>query len=112
LLALLVILVITHRASKYYKIVGDILSAPKGRGASYTSSIVRTYRRVFKNVQIFQVDKTAGPEDLQNILLLASQEPLAAPIDILHDPLVYSESEGMILTDDFAPVEQMVASQE
>ncbi len=99
----------------------NLVSAPKGPGAKYIASMEKTYMQTFKYVDLFQTDSHYSLTTPQNILLLASHQPLAPMLysaaqqseqlqnDIQH-PLTYANNLGMVLTDNFAPVEQMVAA--
>ncbi|HKR81923.1 MAG TPA: fused MFS/spermidine synthase [Candidatus Saccharimonadales bacterium] len=98
----------------------NIVSKTAGTGAVFVSSVAQTYQHAFIDVRLFRITDAPAAE-LQNVLLLASQESLAPKIaaasqnSVLaaatHNELSVSNG-GRVLRDDFAPVEQMVAWQE
>jgi predicted membrane-bound spermidine synthase len=100
----------------------NIVSRAAGSGEAFISSIAQTYRKSFPDVRLFGITDSAST-DLQNILLLAGQKNLESSIDTVanYDSIFYAATRnqlfpstiaGYVLTDDFAPVEQMVAQQQ
>lgn len=100
----------------------NIVSRSAGTGEVFVSSISQTYRTIFSDVRMFAITKAAST-DLQNILLLASSHDLGPRITTVanQDGTFYAATRnqlqpapqvGRVLTDDFAPVEQMVAWQQ
>lgn len=100
----------------------NIVSRAAGTGEVFVSSISQTYHAIFSDVRMFSITNAAST-DLQNILLLASSHDLGPRITAVanqdgkfyaatRNQLRPSSNIGRILTDDFAPVEQMVAWQQ
>lgn len=101
----------------------NLYSTLNSEGAHYISSVSRTFSHVFDYVATFQVNNTTDKSKAQNILLLASQRALTPAITSLAESNSFFKSivntkfnnnrpTGMLLSDDFAPVEQMIAKQE
>jgi hypothetical protein len=94
----------------------NILSPVTGPNRDLFHSMVKTCREVFPVVKAFKPRKTAPAERVQNIMLVCSmknpgyraaqvspeiQDMLAQEVD-LND---IGKGEGIVLLDDFAPVE-------
>jgi predicted membrane-bound spermidine synthase len=99
----------------------NLLASPQGPSKTYVASMAKTYESSFAYVAMFRVDKQVDAHDPQNILLLASQQPFQSKLAALsrtspifrnttQQGLHYAKSDGFVLRDDFAPVEQMVAA--
>jgi len=100
----------------------NILSRASGSGGTFVSSIAKTYQTSFTHVRAFRLDKDVAPTDMQSILLLASTEPLQTGLtriaaqntefhEVLQREISAPGHNGRLLTDDHAPVEEMVARQ-
>ncbi len=91
----------------------NLVSSLKGSGAKFFEAEFATYKSDFPQVYVFQVDKEAGPERPQNILIVAlkskdkplftSQNPEFA--DYLDSLWSGEISKLPVLTDDKAPVD-------
>ncbi len=80
-------------------------------------SIAKTYGTVFKHVVIFPVGPDVSPERNQNLILVASNSKLT-PEDLLSAAqteeekrfvsglFTLSDDKGLVMTDDFAPLER------
>ncbi|MEW5996001.1 MAG: fused MFS/spermidine synthase [Candidatus Micrarchaeota archaeon] len=90
-------------------VVMNVISTPEGVGSGFFRAEYETYSSVFRDVYAFPVrGRGAG---VQNIILLASDREL--PLEIFEGvecAADYMEpEEGVLLTDDFAPVENLMA---
>jgi spermidine synthase len=92
-----------------------------GSGLDYLSSFHDTYQQVFPYVQLYRITSNLKPTDQNNIILIAAKQPITSSVQQLvksnpklkqyDNPLIVDGAKGQIFTDDFAPIEQMVAKQ-
>lgn len=85
--------------------IANVISSVEGPKSEMVSSVVSTYRHIFKNVDVYQVDAGYGAGHRQNLLVVASNKRLNSPLS--HLRLSYPPKAGRVLTDNFAPVERM-----
>lgn len=94
----------------------NILSPVAGPNRDLFHSMVKTCREVFPVVKAFKPRKTAPAERVQNIMLVCTMKsmPYTAPVvspeiqDMLQQEVdlnTIGRGEGIVLLDDFAPVE-------
>ena len=89
--------------------VANVVGSPEDD--SFTSAMYSTYRKVFRHVAAYPVFPGSDPNMRQNILFIMTDDAAAADCyrTVFDAPLPIA-SDGMILTDDFAPVEQLIGS--
>lgn len=98
-------------------VIVNMISTIEGRGNNFFRSMYSTYKSQFSNVYIFDAS-TKEDTGLSNIVLVATNNP-----DVPIPPFVSTNQQwqtllntyhdkpiapGMVLTDDFAPVEKLV----
>jgi spermidine synthase len=98
----------------------NFIGTMQGPGSEFTESILSTFKKTFPNYYIFAMDK--NPEDIQNIIIVGInstghenersvyEKIFSQDSFFLSEKLVLKPSlpEGIILTDDFSPVEQLM----
>jgi spermidine synthase len=85
--------------------------------AGLAPSVFATFSTAFPALEAFVVDPKDNPEDIQNLVLFASRTPVRfdaiawskASQRPLPHRLEFSNARGLVLTDDFAPVEHLVS---
>jgi spermidine synthase len=92
-------------------VVVNLVGAPQGKGAAFVEAEYATYHEHFGLVSVAQAQPAAPPQVVQNLLLVAGTEKgrasrIAAAPGMSARVLV---NVGQVLTDDFAPVEQLLA---
>lgn len=93
----------------------NLISAVSGPNSRFLEAEYATLKAVFPNVYVFPVGKT--PQEVQSVILVAlknGQEPLISRDDEAEFPYLNRKwngglGRGMVLTDDFAPVEKLQA---
>lgn len=99
----------------------NIVAPGRGSGSAFAASVVKTYQMVFAHVAVLRVQPYLNLSTRQNLLLLASQRPLpikafeAATPDpafrsMLANQVHFAPQQGIVLTDDYAPVERLLAN--
>ena len=99
-------------------IVVNIPGLLEGDGSDFIYSQYKTYKEVFPEVDIFLAQDKDKRELFQNIILIARKEKGNFPkleseeYKLLLDNMVFihNKKEGLLLTDDFAPVNFMTKS--
>lgn len=101
-------------------VVANIISATEGVDARLAESAVATYKQLFKYVTLHYLSASPNTSQRQNLILLASDIPaedrlVAGEIptslqQLLDRTAVMPEGAGLVLTDDFAPVERFSAN--
>ncbi|MBI4250687.1 fused MFS/spermidine synthase [Candidatus Uhrbacteria bacterium] len=98
--------------------IANVASAMEGENGKTIRAIYRTARSVFENVYLFPL-KPENPTELQNVMLVATKAgnplPLVSGIGELDSMLAKRWDKQIaqdvpLLTDDFAPVDQFMAS--
>jgi spermidine synthase len=101
-------------------VVMNIVAHRTGNGAALAASVAKTYEQVFAHVAVYPVEAQLSPSTQQNLLLLASQKPLPVSTfekittdsnfrSSLTHPVNFNPHLGIVLTDDYAPVERLLA---
>lgn len=98
-------------------IVMNIIASASGPNSRFLWSEYATYKTVFPYVRVFQVDPATPLTHPQNIILTAQKNPPVQQRSPMNDtvakalaqPVTPPTDSGMVLTDDFAPVEYLVA---
>ncbi len=98
-------------------VVMNIIASASGKNSRFLWSEYATYKTVFPYVTVLQVDPSIPRDHTQNIILTAQKNPpvLQQPpinttvANALAQPVTPPSDSGMVLTDDFAPVEYLVA---
>ena len=96
-------------------VVVNIGSPVTGDGSRFLAAEEATYGTVFKNVRLFKVNPDKPDGMIQNVILIASEEPLPLRSsdqemdEMLQTAVRGPRPESRILTDDLAPVEQMIS---
>ncbi|HYF13293.1 MAG TPA: fused MFS/spermidine synthase [Candidatus Paceibacterota bacterium] len=90
----------------------NMLASPRGPGSEFVAAMARTVGTVFPYVRL-QYNKNFTATRIQNVMLLASNNPLSQlPQTASSQPIEILESrdltDGIILTDSYAPVENML----
>ncbi len=93
----------------------NMIGSIEKNGDSFVQAEYRTYKQVFSHIYLFKVYDSIPDEKIQNMMLVGFKTSDKAPLEKLTDkakkilagrtPLSVS-SGGLILTDDFAPVER------
>lgn len=94
-------------------VVLNLIATADGARDGLAAAIAATYREVFPEVQVLRVDPSIPLDARQNLVLVASRDPRTHPDSpgggtaacALHDT---EHWRGMVLRDDFAPVEVLV----
>lgn len=91
----------------------NLIATPGDRHNGLAAAIASTYRKVLPHVSMMQVDGSRPLDERQNLVLWASKAPIPAPSDSTARKgpcaiLDAADLQGLVLTDDFAPVEQLV----
>jgi hypothetical protein len=84
-------------------VVVNIISPLSGNKSEFLTRELATYKSVFTFVSYSQIDPTASSDEIQNIILYASQSPFPGEHMIRND-----FPRSLILTDDFAPIEKFI----
>lgn len=99
----------------------NVISAVQGRQAGLLGGMLTTLREVFPHVEVFAVQ---GPMQMvQNVVIMASPRPrlegitgrrhttgsLAARLAATHVPARQAPGSGVVFTDDFNPVDSIIA---
>lgn len=88
-------------------VVANIISPAKGE-YSFLQVQAATYKEKFKYLKAFVVDKNVAKSTRQNVILVASNQPINVGANSMFDGEISLNSSGkMILTDDYAPVEAL-----
>lgn len=98
-------------------VVMNIIASVSGPNSRFLWAEYVTYQTRFPHVTVYQVDPTISPEQTQNIILIAhttaptlAAEPLNQTVrDTLAGHIDPPHDTGSVLTDNFAPVEYLVA---
>lgn len=99
-------------------VIVNMISTLEGPGNLFFRSMYSTYKSRFSNVYVFNASRVKSTTGISNLVLVATNNPLPPT------PPFHSENEswqtllnsyyekpiepGLVLTDDFAPVEKMV----
>lgn len=97
----------------------NIVSPVEGPGRSFVESVVSTFRQVFNHIEVYRMSPDTDPTVRQNLIILASQNtidfegvsassPDEAPL--FGYKVQFTDKVGLVLSDDFAPVERLSAS--
>jgi predicted membrane-bound spermidine synthase len=87
-------------------VIINVISSVDGDKGEFLRAEYRTYKQVFPQVMLLQVNQDLGLDVNQNLMLIALKNPQSADIPgVLDQPI---PEDKPILTDDFAPVEQYV----
>ncbi len=98
-------------------VMANLISALKGPKSKFLASEMATYKSVFKNVHLFRASPERELDEPQNVILLASNGDNVNNFESEDETFnrylssIWKESldeEAIILTDDFAPVDQFV----
>lgn len=95
--------------------VMNTFGAVHGPASVFTDAELATMRQVFPHVKVFAF--AAVPESVQNLMIVASQapieiresDPLLGKLE-MHEVPLSDFGTGMVLTDDYAPVETLTAA--
>lgn len=93
---------LTARGTAVVNIIGNYDS---GNG-EYLRSVVATYKTQFKNVDVYQSDPALALSSRQNFIVVASNQQ-ASLNDVLGSQPLSVNNGGLVLTDDFAPIERL-----
>ncbi len=79
---------------------------------AYLAALISTQRQTFRYVEVYQVIEGSDPQQKQNVIIVAtdSQATSKAIESVLGKNTRVSVKSGSILTDDHAPVEQLINS--
>ena len=91
----------------------NIISGISGEQSGFLASEYATYKSVFSYVYLLRMIAHTNNFTRQNVILVASQTPIDLTQPALHDYrdkyIETPPSDGIILTDNFAPVEKYVS---
>ncbi len=87
----------------------NVIASPNADDPYFTATYA-TYRAVFPEVQVYQLNDTSVDER-QNLLFIARNDRASIPGSFKY-PLDVTTVQGMVLTDDHAPVEQLIQESE
>ena len=96
----------------------NITSSLTGPKSQFLAAEYKTFRQVFAQVYIFPVEDKNDVEETQNIMLVAMKSSLPPDLDSQDAELTHYlphlwvgvlDPEAPILTDDFVPVDQLLA---
>ena len=90
----------------YYII--NIVSAYDGEHSKFIKAEMNTLKKVFKNVYCVDFKNRANPEDVNNSILVATDGDFTIPPKAKLFNIDYSN--GIVLTDDYCPVESLVST--
>ncbi len=101
-------------------VVLNIVSSLEGVQSAFFHAQSATYAHVFPSVYAFAVSNPIQPEKIQNIVLIAQKSGKQTSL-VSDDPQIgqylshrylhpIKSTDGLLLTDDFAPIEQMTSS--
>lgn len=90
----------------------NVISGTSGNNAEFFWSMVKTMRTQFPYVAAYRVHPERAPVSVQNVILVASRQPidtytLRGQVSIPDD--VSEISQGIVLTDAFAPIERFTS---
>jgi predicted membrane-bound spermidine synthase len=88
-------------------VMANLIGSFGGEGSELIGSVARTYREVFPHVALVGL-VSDNEAQVQNIMLMASREPLDEVLVSIGKAGSMTHN-GMVLTDDFAPVERMAS---
>lgn len=97
-------------------VITNIVSAINGRKSIFLKSEYLTYGKIFSKIDLFQVD-SKKMDDIQNVIMLSFINKNQKPLDQSNTELknfmrhkIYSLNypPGLILTDNYSPVENML----
>lgn len=86
----------------------NLIASPDGQTSIFFKSLAKTYESEFGNVY-FMLPNDKDGQSIQNIILIATNNDSAInKINSDKEFMKFSSNEGIILKDDFAPVEGML----
>jgi spermidine synthase len=91
-------------------VVANTIGAIEGKRADFIRAFTATMQSVFPHVQAFGTREGNFPDNTQNIIMVASNEPFELPEEYAKTLLPIDTEEVAILTDDYAPIESLTAA--
>jgi spermidine synthase len=94
----------------------NLIGSLNGKNSLLPSAAYTTHKEIFDNVLLIQVNPSLHPERTQNIILIASHSSLedrlktSSPATAKMLDAIFPAKNGMVLTDDYAPVERLGAN--
>lgn len=97
----------------------NVISSLTGEDSAFIAAEFKTFKEVFPQVYLFPVEDKNDSERIQNIMLVAMKSDIPPPLDSKDAELTHYlynfwpgilDKDAMILTDDFAPVDQLISS--
>jgi spermidine synthase len=103
-----------NRLSDNGVIVTNVIGSPEGKSNRLVGSVVQTFKTQFKEVTLFSTDRSK-PDTVQNVIVLATNASLDKNTlhlsAYLENYFPYSSLSGLVLTDDYSPMEAMARAQ-
>ncbi len=93
-------------------VIFNVVSSIEGEYSPFFKSLLHTAEQVFPNRRLFQTEATK-PTDLDNLILVVSKEQLEPAQRLAGRPEYTGQidvSDSIILTDNYAPVENLAVS--
>ena len=95
-------------------VVTNVISSLSGEGSTILEAVYSTYKSVFPHVLVFAVSDNP-PGEIQNVILVSfksegtpiAEDPGGVYGQYLSRRIIYEVDPGLVLTDDFAPVEYL-----
>lgn len=94
----------------------NLIGSMEGKGSKFIQAEISTYKRIFPKIAVYAVEAPT-PQTYQNIILVGFKGKAIKSPTISEDLKGYLNKEylhkvapGVILTDDFAPVEKLINS--
>jgi spermidine synthase len=100
-------------------VVANVISGASGSSSQLIQAFASTYQTSFAHVAVYRINPSLAPSEEQNLLLIASEKPIGSSqlsrvarnnpefAAITKAELSLPSKPGLVLTDDFAPVEQL-----
>lgn len=90
-------------------VVANAISATRGDAAGFLESYVVTLETSFNYVKAFTANDYPNVFLPQNVIIVAAQEPFELPEMFAANEVRVNREAGLVLTDDYAPIESLTA---
>jgi hypothetical protein len=104
---------LSDKTSEKGLIVANIIAPLEPGNLEFLESMYSTYQSVFPHVRVYQIPENTVPRKKANLLLVASKQPIEGIVAdnevlarIMRQEIAVQNKQELVLTDEFAPVEQ------
>jgi predicted membrane-bound spermidine synthase len=89
-------------------VIINVIASVEGDRAQMLNSVVTTFAKVFKSVDVYRVNAELRYDQAQNLVVVAGDGSVESTLSALRLPFSHINP-GQVLSDDFAPVERMTS---